>query len=81
MIESLEALFVVEIESGIQVASRRVSWHVDAVPSNGSNRIKSNGAPLRRMMPDGRMENPASSHFRLDDGVLMDADASGYETP
>src|SRR5690606_28181091 len=64
---------VVEIESGIQAASRWEGWHLDAVASNGSNHTQSSGAPPRRMMPNGRMENPASSHFRLDEGVLMDA--------
>ena len=65
-------------QSGIQVASRRVSWRFDAVPSNGSNRILSNGARLRLMMPNGRMEIPVSSRCGLDGGFLMDAYAAGY---
>ena len=54
----------VEIESGIQVASRWEGWRTDAAASNGSNRILSYGALLRQVMPDGRMEIPHSSRFR-----------------
>jgi hypothetical protein len=32
--------------------------HCDAVPVNGSSRIKSSGAPPRRMTPNGWLENP-----------------------
>ena len=39
----------------------------------------SNGALLRRMMPNGRMENPDFFSLGLDGGFHMDADASSYE--
>ena len=56
--------FHVEIESGIQVASRRRPRRFDAALPNGSNRILSNGAPPRRMMPNGRLGIPRSSRSR-----------------
>lgn len=66
-------------QSGIQVASCRVSWHFDADPSNRSNRILSSGARLWPVMPNGRMEIPVSSRCGLDGSFHMDANASGYE--
>ena len=40
-------------------------WRPDAAGSSGSNRMMSYGAPPRRMMPNGRMELPASARSFL----------------
>ena len=47
--------------------------HCDAAGVNGSNRILSHGAPLRRMMPNGWLGSPVIVLlFGLDRGFLMD---------
>jgi|GEM_PF-5868159 len=46
-----------------------------------SNRILSCGVSPWRMMSDGRMEIPHSSHVRLDGDFLMDADVACSEIP
>ncbi len=45
----------------------------DAAGVNGSNRIRSPGAPLQRMMPNGCLGSPVIVLlFGLDRGFLMD---------
>ena len=49
----------VKIEGGTQVASRGTDMaQGDAAGVNGSNRILSHGAPLRRVMPNGCLGSP-----------------------
>ncbi len=48
--------------------------HCDVVALNGGNRIMSNGAPRKRVMPNGCMETPVFFLAPdLDRGFFMDA--------